>query len=81
MEDGKRVHISHFQIPECLLPINYCTQFGRIKACGSAGWPPQPIIFERLKLPLTAYITSERKFIGESESSKILGKYFDFAIL
>ena len=27
------------------------------------------------------YISSEREFIGESESSKILEKYIDFAIL
>ena len=25
--------------------------FCRIKGCGGAGWPPPPIIFERLKLP------------------------------
>ena len=43
--------------------------------------PPPPIIFERFKLPPTNYISSEREFIGDSESSKILGKYFDFAIL
>ena len=30
----------------------YCiTHICRIKGCGGAGWPPQPIIFERLKLP------------------------------
>ena len=29
----------------------------------------------------TNYISSEREFIGESESFKISGKYFEFAIL
>ena len=34
----------------------YCSTFKythifRIKGCGGAGWPPPPIIFERLKLP------------------------------
>ena len=29
----------------------------------------------------TNYISSETEFIGKSESFKILGKYFDFAIL
>ena len=58
------------------------THICRIKGCGGAGCPPPPpIIFERLKLPQTNYISSEREFIGESESSKILGKYFGFAIL
>ena len=28
-----------------------CTHICRIKGCGGAGWPPPPIIFERLKLP------------------------------
>ena len=27
------------------------THICRIKGCGGAGWPPPPIIFERLKLP------------------------------
>ena len=53
------------------------TQFCRIKGCGGAGCPP-PVIFERLKLPPKNYISSEREFIGESESFR---KYFDFAIL
>ena len=30
---------------------NYSTHICRIKGCGGAGWPPPPIIFERLKLP------------------------------
>ena len=32
-----------------ILSIN--THICRIKGCGGAGWPPPPIIFERLKLP------------------------------
>ena len=66
------------------------TQFCRIKGCGGAGYPipmhththtHTPIIFQRLKLPPANYISSEREFTGESESFKISGKYFDFAIL
>ena len=30
---------------------NMCTHIYRIKKSGGAGWPPPPIIFERLKLP------------------------------
>ena len=30
---------------------NRSTHICRIKGCGGAGWPPPPIIFERLKLP------------------------------
>ena len=30
---------------------NINTHICRIKGCGGAGWPPPPIIFERLKLP------------------------------
>ena len=40
-----------------------------------------PIIFERVKLPEQIIYRREREFIGESESFKISGKYFDFAIL
>ena len=29
----------------------YTTHICGIKGCGGAGWPPPPIIFERLKLP------------------------------
>ena len=34
-------------------PPPFCsfTHICRIKGCGGAGWPPPPIIFERLKLP------------------------------
>ena len=32
-----------------LKPI-MCTHICRIKGCGGAGWPPPPIIFEKLKL-------------------------------
>ena len=35
----------------CRAGIEFNTQFCRIKGCGGAGWPPPPIIFERLKLP------------------------------
>ena len=31
--------------------ISSITHICRIKGCGGAGWPPPPIIFERLKLP------------------------------
>ena len=31
--------------------IEAITHICRIKGCGGAGWPPPPIIFERLKLP------------------------------
>ena len=35
--------------------------------------------FRKTYVTLTNYISSEREFIGESESFKISGKYFDFA--
>ena len=35
----------------CSCQLIYHTQFCRIKGCDGAGWPPPPIIFERLKLP------------------------------
>ena len=54
-----------------LYSFQRCAQFCRIKGCGGAGCPPPP----------PPIISSEREFIGQSESSKILGKYFDFAIL
>ena len=34
-----------------LLKYEDITHICRIKGCGGAGWPPPPIIFERLKLP------------------------------
>ena len=37
--------------------------------------------FQKTYVTPTNYISSEREFIGESESFKILGKYFDFALL
>ena len=43
--------------------------------------PPPTNNFRKTKVTPTNYISSEREFIGESESSKILGKYFGFAIL
>ena len=52
-----------------------------IKGCGGAGWPPPTNNFRKTSVTPTNYISSEREFIGESESSKILGKYFGFAIL
>ena len=52
-----------------------------IKGCGGAGWPPPTNNFRTTSVTPTNYISSEREFIGESESSKILGKYFGFAIL
>ena len=39
---------NHFLIKEKEIT---CTHICRIKGCGGAGWPPPPIIFERLKLP------------------------------
>ena len=56
------------------------TQFCRIKGCGGAGCPPTNN-FRKTQVTPTNYISSEREFIGESESFKISGKYFDFAIL
>ena len=44
---------------KAMLLLFLCTQFCRIKGYGGAGWPP-PIIFERLKLPSTNYISSKR---------------------
>ena len=38
-----------FQAPFSQKIIN--THICGIKGCGGAGWPPPPIIFERLKLP------------------------------
>ena len=69
-------NIKNLNCPELWIPFVF-SQFCRIKGCGGAGWPPPPIILERP----TNYISSEREFIGESESLKILEKYFDFAIL
>ena len=43
--------------------------------------PPPTNNFRKTYVTPTNYISSEREFIGESESSKILRKYFDFAIL
>ena len=58
------------------------THICRIKGCGGAGCPPPPTNnFRKTYVTPTNYISSEREFIGESESSKILGKYFGFAIL
>ena len=54
------------------------------------GWENVPCVAEVVNRSLKAdctdfnptnYIWLEREFIGESESLKILGKYFDFAIL
>ena len=52
-----------------------------IKGCGGEGCPPPTNNFRKTSVTPTNYISSEREFIGESESSKILGKYFGFAIL
>ena len=60
--------------------LSLCTQFCRIKGCGGAGCPPTNN-FRKTQVTPTNYISSEREFIGESESSKILEKYFDFEIL
>ena len=50
----------------------------RMRRCGVA---PPTNNFRKTSVTPTNYISSEREFIGESESSKILGKYFGFAIL
>ena len=50
----------------------------RMRRCGVA---PPTNNFRKISVTPTNYISSEREFIGESESSKILGKYFGFAIL
>ena len=54
----------------------------RMRRCGVPPPPPPPTNnFRKTSVTPTNYISSEREFIGESESSKILGKYFGFAIL
>ena len=50
----------------------------RMRRCGVA---PPTNNFRKISVTPTNYISSEREFIRESESSKILGKYFGFAIL
>ena len=38
-------------VPVWQAVVTIITHICRIKGCGGAGWPPPPIIFERLKLP------------------------------
>ena len=63
-----------------LFHINYTyLQNKRMRRCGVP--PPPTNNFRKTLVTPTNYISSEREFIGESESSKIFGKYFGFAIL
>ena len=49
------------------------THICRIKGCGGAGWPPPPIIFERLKLP-QQIIYHRKENLSESPNHK---KYWE----
>ena len=46
------------------------THICRIKGCSGAGWPPPPIIFERLKLPLQI-IYRRKENLSESPNHQI----------
>ena len=63
------------------LKLSGCTHICRIKGCGSAGWPPPPIIFERLKLPQQIIYRRKENLSQSPNHQKILAKYFGFAIL
>ena len=51
----------------------FITHICRIKGCGGAGWPPPPIIFERLKLP-QQIIYRRKENLSESPNHK---KYWE----
>ena len=56
--------------------LNYTIlQNKRMRRCGVAPPPPPTNNSRKTQVTPTNYISSEREFIGESESSKILGKY------
>ena len=66
-------------VRELMLLSHRITQFCRIKGCGCGVAPTNN--FQKTRVTPTNYTSSEKEFIGESESFKISGKYFDFAIL
>ena len=57
----------------CLTQLNASTHICRIKGCGGAGWPPPPIIFERLKL-LQQIIYRRKENLSESPNHQ---KYWE----
>ena len=57
---------------EEILPLD-TTHICRIKGCGGAGWPPPPIIFERLKL-LQQIIYRRKENLSESPNHQ---KYWE----
>ena len=56
---------------------NTNTHICRIKGCGGAGWPPPPIIFERLKLP-QQIIYRRKRIYRRVRIIKNIGKIFWF---
>ena len=56
-------------------------QLCRIKGCSGAGFPPPPIIFERLKLPQQIMYHRKGNVSESPNQFRYRKKYFDFAIL